>query len=187
MLHKHLFKKYFISSLLFLAGLLIGFFFLFYITSTFRIKNGGTQVAKDVPFAYLRTDYGYLALSKKGTVIMKERSTDIPHPAISFYQTIHHSEYQVGQGIGFTAIKRALIFVALLEDEGYQTETVAIDSVDMIACKTKGFEVVFSQSRPIELQSHEVRQIISQIKVGTLRIERLDLRFKKPVVQLPQK
>ena len=57
----------------------------------------------------------------------------------------------------------------------------------MIACKTRGFEVVFSQSRPVDLQSHEVKQITRQIKVGALRIERLDLRFDKPVVKLPQK
>ena len=66
-------------------------------------------------------------------------------------------------------------------------ETVAIDSVDMIACKTKGFEIAFSQTRPVDLQIHEVRQIIRQIKVGALQVERLDLRFEKPVVQLPKK
>jgi hypothetical protein len=82
---------------------------------------------------------------------------------------------------------RTLGFISLLADEGYVVETVAIDSVDMIACKTKGFEVAFSQTRPVEQQQHEVRQIIRQIKAGALRIERLDLRFDKPVVQLPQK
>lgn len=144
-------------------------------------------VENEKPYVYLITDFGYLALSKNGTVVMKERSSNIPHPAVSFYQTIHHSEYQTGQDIGFTTIKRAIQFVSLLEEEGYKTETVAIDSVDMIACKTKGFEVVFSQSRPVELQSHEVREIVRQIKAGVLRIGRLDLRFDKPVVQLPQK
>ena len=239
MQHKHLFKKYFIPSLLFFAGLAIGFFFLLFVNTTFQIKNievsGITQdehalllslfkgtstlmvqiseinktihsrfptmkinessiyypntlvlvVEKEKPIAYLKTDYGYMALSKDGVIVMKERALDIPHPSISFYQIIHHSEYQVGQHIGFTAVERTLIFLALLEDEGYQTETVAIDSVDMIACKTKGFEVAFSQTRPIDLQVHEMRQIIRQIKAGALRIGRLDLRFDKPVVQLP--
>ena len=240
MLHKHLFKKYFISSLLFLGGLLIGFFLLYYTNNTFRIHSvkisGGTQeeretisllfkglltlplqsaevqrivsmrypimkikenhiqfpstlilvVEKDTPFAYLRTDYGYLALSKNGTIVTKERSINTPHPSITFYQTVHHTEYQTGQHIGFTAVERALTFIALLADEGYATETVAIDSVDMIACKTKGFEVAFSQSRPVELQSHEMRQIVRQIKAGLMRIKHLDLRFDKPVVQLLQ-
>lgn len=144
-------------------------------------------VEKDKPVAFLQTDYGYVALSDTGTVVQKERSDTIPNPVIHFYQTIHHSEYQMGQKVGFSAIQRALVFISLLSNEGYQTETVAIDSVDMIACKTKGFEVAFSQTRPIELQVHEVRQIIRQIKVGALRIGRLDLRFDKPVVQLPQK
>jgi hypothetical protein len=144
-------------------------------------------IENEKPLAYLRTDYGYLSLSKGGTVLKKERSTETPHPFITFYQIIHHTEYQVGQQVGFAAIERALLFVSLLADEGYQTETVAIDSVDMIACKTKGFEVAFSQSRGADLQTHELRQIIRQLKAGALRIERLDLRFDKPVVQLPKK
>ncbi|MCX6732653.1 MAG: hypothetical protein NTV98_03890 [Candidatus Roizmanbacteria bacterium] len=238
---KHLFKKYFIPSLLFILGICLGFFFLVYINATYRIQKieayGLTPdeqktmvtllkgvstltiqpseiskiiqgrfptikvtesrikfpntlilvIEKEKPIAYLVTDYGYIALAKSGTIVMKERATEIPSPSINFYQTIYHSEYQMGQKIGFTAIERALTFISLLESEGYSVETVAIDSVDMIACKTKGFEVAFSQSRPIELQTHEVRQIIRQIKVGTLKAVRLDLRFDKPVVQLPQK
>ena len=239
--HKHLFKKYLGPSLLFLCGLVVGFFFISYINTTFKIKNidvvGITQeekktislilqgiptistqpteinkiilsrfpamkikeshiqfpstfslvVEKEKPSAYLTTDYGYLVLAKSGVILMKERATKTPSPSISFYQTIHHSEYQMGQQIGFAAIIRALTFIDLLANEGYQVETVAIDSVDMIACKTKGFEIAFSQSRPIDLQTHEVRQIIRQIKVGALQVARLDLRFDKPVVQLPQK
>ena len=144
-------------------------------------------VEDEKPLAYLRTDYGYLSLSGKGIILKKERAPDAPFPLISFYQIIHHSEYQVGQRIGFTAIKRVLLFITLLKDEGYQTETIAIDSVDMIACKTKGFVVIFSQSRAVQLQSHELRQIIRQLKTGALQVERLDLRFDKPVVQLSEK
>jgi len=241
MRHKHLFKKYFIPSLIFFIGICIGFSCPYYINITFRIQHvevvGGTQeervmisqllkglstltsqpsdintiihmkfpvmqikeshivfpntlilvVNDEKPFAYLTTDYGYLVLSKSGIIIRKERSLITPHPAITFYQIIHHSEHQMGQRIEFTAIERALTFIALLEDVGYQTETVAIDSVDMIACKTKGFEIAFSQSRSIETQSYEVRQVVRQIKAGALRIERLDVRFDKPVVQLLQK
>lgn len=241
MQHKHSFKKYFIPSLLFIIGLCIGFFFLAYINTTWKIQKveafGLTQeeqktitlllqgtstlttqpdeinkiiqgrfptitikesriqfpntliltIEKEKPLAYIKTDYGYLALAKNGMIIMKERSNEVPSPTLSFFQTIHHSEYQMGQKIGFSTISRALLFIAFLKEEGYQVETVAIDSVDMIACKTKGFEVAFSQSRPVELQTHEVRQIIRQMKVGTLKVVRLDLRFDKPVVQFPQK
>ena len=241
MQHKSLFKKYFISSLLFFVGSFIGFFLLLHVHNTFQIQNveviGVSRekyalflilfkgistltlqpeeinkmvhlrfptiivkeshvkfpntlvlvVEEEKPLAYLKTDYGYMALSKNGIVIMKDRSSEIPHPLINFYQVVHHSEYQTGQYIRFTTIKKALIFITLLMDEGYTTETVAIDSVDMIACKTRGFEVVFSQSRSLESQSYEVRQIIRQIKVGALSIEHLDLRFDKPVVQLQKK
>lgn len=241
MRHKHLFKKYFIPSLLFLIGLVIGFFVLRLIDTSFRIRTvevfGAsleerktllklckglstltTQqteiknivhtrfptmeiqeskiqypdtlvlvIQKEKPLAYLRTDYGYLTLSKKGIILMKERSREVPNPSISFYQTVHHSEYQMGQSIKFSAIDRALLFITLLRDLGYETETVAIDSIDMIACKTKGFEVAFSQTRPVDLQVHEVRQIVRQMRAGALRIARLDLRFDKPVVQLPKK
>ena len=241
MQHKHLFKKYCIPSFLFLIGLAVGFYLLFFLNNTFRIKKieivGATQeerktlvklltgestlitqpadlkktiamryptmeikecriqlpdtlivtLKKNTPVAYVQTDYGYIALSQNGTVLKKERSSTVPQPSIFFYQLIHHSEYQTGQSIGFSSIVRALTFIIALEDEGYATETVAIDSVDMIACKTKGFEVAFSQSRPIELQLHEVSKIVRQIKAGALRIVRLDLRFDKPVVQLPDK
>ena len=145
------------------------------------------HIEKEKPEAYLQTDYGYLALSKTGLVVMKERGEIVPSPSIVFYQTISHYEYQMGQQIGYDAIKRALTFIALLDEEGYGTETVAIDSVDMIACKTKGFEIAFSQTRPVDLQTHETKQIIRQIKAGALRIERLDLRFEKPIVQLLKK
>ncbi len=145
------------------------------------------MVSEEKPLAHLRSDVGYFVLSKTGTVLSKERSTEIPSPAITFFQTIHHLEYQTGQRVNYSAINRALEFIAVLEEMGYQTETVAIDSVDMIACKTKGFVVAFSQTRPVEIQSHEVRQIMRQIKAGALRIVRLDLRFDKPVVQLPKK
>jgi len=241
MLHKHLFKKYFIPSVLFLAGALLGGFLLFYIDTTFRISKiemSGVSleeknnliytlkglssltiqqpeikkminsryptmivgevaihypnsliiaIEKEKPLAYLKTDKGYIALSKSGSIIMKERTETIPSPSLIFYQSLSHSEYQMGHHMGFAAINRALIFISLLEGEGYRVETVAIDSVDMIACKTKGFEIAFSQTRPVDLQIHEVRQIIRQIKVGALQVERLDLRFEKPVVQLPKK
>jgi hypothetical protein len=139
---------------------------------------------KETPLAYLQSTAGYLALSKTGNVLYKERSDDIPKPEISFYQPIHHTDYQAGEKVGFSALGRALQFILVMQDLGYGVETVAIDSVDMIACKTKGFEVIFSQTRPMEEQTHEVRQIIRQVKVGALRIRRVDLRFDKPVVQL---
>jgi hypothetical protein len=241
MQHKHLLKKFFIFSFLFIAGVLIGVSLLIFIKNTFCIQNievfGASQeeqvvivkllkqrsvfttqpplikkiietrfsyikvkkvqivlpstivisVEKEKPLAYLQTDYGYLVLSKNGTILKKVRSKETPFPFLIFYQKPHHSEYQMGQKIGFSVIMRTLGFISLLADEGYRVETVAIDSVDMIACKTKGFEVAFSQTRPIELQQHEVRQIVRQIKAGALQIVRLDLRFDKPVVHLPQK
>jgi len=241
MLHKHLFKKYFVPSVLFLLGAVLGIYILFTLDRTFRINKIDIQgvsqeeknnlirvlhgissfslqkseikkiissryptmtvrestlyypnslilvIEKEKPTAYLKTDKGYIALSKSGLVVLKERTEIIPSPSIIFYQPISHSEYQMGQYIGFMAVNRALIFISLLEDAGYQTETVAIDSVDMIACKTKGFEVVFSQTRSVDLQTNEVKQIIRQIKAGALRADRLDLRFEKPVVQLPKK
>ena len=241
MLHKHLFKKYFIISLLFIGGIILGVILVASIDHTFRIQKIGILgvsqeeqknlvpllkglstlttssfeikkiitarypilfvkesriifphslsivIEKEKPLAYLKTDSGYIALSKSGMIIVKERSNEVPIPAITFYQSIPHSEYQMGHVLGFAAIERALLFITLLETEGYSVKTVAIDSVDMIACKTKGFEIAFSQTRPVDLQTHEARQIIRQIKAGALRIERLDLRFDKPVVQLPKK
>lgn len=136
------------------------------------------------PFAFLRTDGGYVSVSQKGIVLQKERTDAIPFPAISFYQPIRHNEYQVGQVVSYTQLQKTFIFIKALIEEGYQVETVAIDSVDMIACKTRGFTVAFSQKRDTELQKYELRQLVKQLKIGALRVKRLDLRFDKPVVEL---
>jgi len=136
------------------------------------------------PFASLLTDVGYISVSQKGIVLKKERNGTPPSPSISFYQPIRHTEYQVGQLISYAQLQKTFVLLKVLMDEGYQVETVAIDSVDMIACKTRGFTVAFSQKRDTELQKYELRQLVKQLKIGTLRVKRLDLRFDKPVVEL---
>lgn len=141
-------------------------------------------LAVEKPFAFLKTDGGYLSVSQKGIVLQKERTTKVPDPIINFYQPIRHTEYQVGQVVSYSKLQKTLIFIQALIVEGYQVETVAIDSVDMIACKTRGFTVVFSQKRDTELQKYELRQLVKQLKIGALRVKRLDLRFDKPVVEL---
>jgi len=241
MQQKRWFTKYFIPSILFLLGVLLGLASLNYFNSTFRFTafdiQGGSEteknniistlkhsktftascdeisrnihtrfphlqvktctitypnrlslsIYKEAAFAYLKTDLGYITLSKNGIILAKERNTISPQPAITFFQTVPHTQYQVGEKITFSAIQRALYFLTLMDEVGYRVETVAIDSVDMIACKTKGFEVYFSQTRELRLQSNEVRQLVRQLKAGALKIVRLDLRFDKPVVQLPKK
>lgn len=186
MLHKHLFKKYLLISIVFVASATVGFMVLFFAHRWYKLtaEKKASIKKKETPLAYLQSTAGYIALSKNGVVLYKIRSADIPHPAITMFQPIHHTEYQTGQKIGYTVLERTLTFILLLQDLGYSVETVAIDSVDMIACKIKGVEVVFSQTRPTEMQAHEARQIIRQIKAGVMRIKRLDLRFDKPVVQL---
>lgn len=141
-------------------------------------------ITSEKPFAFLTTDNGYLSISEKGTILQKVRDKETPEPAIQFYQSIRHNEYQMGQVITYAQLQKTLLFVRALIDEGFKVETVAIDSVDMIACKTRGFTVAFSQKRDTELQKYELRQLVKQLKIGTLRVKRLDLRFDKPVVEL---
>lgn len=141
-------------------------------------------IASEKPFAYLVTDNGYVSVSQKGTVLEKVRGKTTPEPAVNFYQPIRHNEYQMGQVVTYAQLQKALLFIRALTDEGFRVETVAIDSVDMIACKTRGFTVAFSQKRDTELQKYELRQLVKQLKIGTLRVKRLDLRFDKPVVEL---
>lgn len=141
-------------------------------------------IASEKPFASIVTDSGYLNVSQKGTVIQKVRGKTPPEPAIHFYQPVRHNEYQMGQVVTYTQLQKTLVFIRTLTEEGFRVETVAIDSVDMIACKTRGFTVAFSQKRDTELQKYELRQLVKQLKIGTLRVKRLDLRFDKPVVEL---
>lgn len=141
-------------------------------------------IRSEKPFASLVTDGGYMSLSEKGTVLKKVRDKTPPEPAIHFYQPVRHNEYQMGQVITYSQLQKTLVFIRALTDEGFRVETVAIDSVDMIACKTRGFTVAFSQKRDTELQKYELRQLVKQLKIGTLRVKRLDLRFDKPVVEL---
>ncbi len=138
------------------------------------------------PVAYLVSDEGYLTLSGQGIIIAKTRATsdELPKPAMYLYEIVHHNAYQAGQSIDYSSVKRALLFLRLLHDEGYSVERVDIDSVDMIACKEAGVDILFSQTKSIETQQNEFKQIAKQMKIGALRVVRLDLRFSKPVVEL---
>lgn len=150
-----------------------------------RYPNSVTlMIASEKPFASLVTDGGYLSVSQNGTVLQKVRGKTPPEPAVNFYQPIRHNEYQMGQVVTYAQLQKAFTFIRTLTDEGFRVETVAIDSVDMIACKTRGFTVAFSQKRDTDLQKYELRQLVKQLKIGTLRVKRLDLRFDKPVVEL---
>ncbi len=138
------------------------------------------------PVAYLVSDEGYLTLSGQGIIIAKTREAadKFPKPAIYLYEIVHHNAYQSGQSIDYSSIKRALHFLQLLYEEGYSVERVDIDSVDMIACKVAEVDILFSQTKSIETQQNEFKQIAKQMKIGALRVVRLDLRFSKPVVEL---
>lgn len=133
---------------------------------------------------FIKTDKGYLALSKSGMVLYKERATKIPNPSIHSPQVVHHDEYQQGQKLSYSLILRSLVFLSILKQESVSIEAVDIDSVDMIACKTKTMEFIFSQSRDEKQQIHEFVQIIRKAKAGALRFKKLDLRFDKPVLQM---
>jgi len=132
----------------------------------------------------LVSDEGYLSLSENGVILEKKRGDTVPSPSVYMYQTVHHNAYQAGQSINYSSVKKAIQFVKLLKSEGYSVERVDIDSVDMIACKVAEVDILFSQTKSIETQQHEFTQIAKQMKIGALRVVRLDLRFSKPVVEL---
>lgn len=134
-------------------------------------------------FAALATDKGYLYVSNDGMIIKKDREHDKKTPIIHNNFQILHNEYQMGQTITFTSIGRALQAIQVLTAEGLIVDSIDIDSVDMIACKTRTIEVVFSQTRDFALQTHEMRQIVRRLRLGDLKIEAIDLRFDKPIVR----
>jgi len=140
----------------------------------------------DSPVIYVVSDEGYFSVSENGVILEKTRATTIPSPQVYLYQVVHHNAYQAGQRIGYLVIAKAITFVQLLRSEGYLAERVDIDSVDMIACNVKGIRIIFSQSKDIALQTHEFQLIAKQMRVGALRVAKLDLRFDKPVVELIQ-
>ena len=134
-------------------------------------------------FANVATDAGYLVVSDDGTILKKVRGK--PKSGVVIYNNfpIRHLEYQRGQYISLRVIQRALQAIRVLMREELVVDSVDIDSVDMIACKTRTVEVMFSQTRDFELQSHEIRQILKRLRLGDLKIESVDLRFDKPIVR----
>lgn len=135
------------------------------------------------PFATIKTDKGYVEVSEDGVVIKKGTEFDRKTPLISNNFPILHTEYQKGQRITLSTITKALQAVQALNGEGLTVESIDIDSVDMIACKTRTIEVVFSQTRDFSIQVHEMRQIVKRLKLGDLKVEAIDLRFDKPIIR----
>jgi len=135
------------------------------------------------PIAFIKTDVGYLAVSKTGFILFKERGTVIPKPFISFPQVLYHANYQQGQYVTLSVLLRTLKIIEKIQNEELQPVSVDIDSVDMIACKMKDIEVIFSQSRDINQQLHEFSQVYRSARSGILRFNKLDLRFDKPLLQ----
>jgi cell division septal protein FtsQ len=134
-------------------------------------------------FANVITDAGYLIVAEDGTVLKKVRGKPDHGIAVHNNFPIRHLEYQRGQRITLRVIQRALQAIQVLSREELVVDSVDIDSVDMIACKTRTVVVMFSQTRDFELQSHEIRQILKRLRLGDLKIESVDLRFDKPIVR----
>ena len=141
-------------------------------------------VQKKTTFAALGTDSGYLMLAQDGEVLQKVSMQPSQLPRITFFQTLHFLDYQQGQKVGFSAIKKALYFIDVVQKNGLTVDSVDIDSVDMIACKTRTVEIDFSQSRDQDSQTHEIVQVLQRLRVGDLKVSKVDLRFNKPVLEL---
>jgi len=145
---------------------------------TLRLK-----VTYKKPFATIKTDKGYVEVSEDGVVMKKDTKFDRKTPLIFNNFPILHTEYQKGQRITLSTITKALQAVEALNGEGLTVESIDIDSVDMIACKTRTIEVIFSQTRDFSIQVHEMRQIVKRLKLGDLKVEAIDLRFDKPIIR----
>jgi len=141
-------------------------------------------VQKKSAFALIKTEGGYFVVAADGEIIQKTTNPPIQLPLISFFQPLRYLDYQRGQKIEFSAIKKALYFITIVESSGHLVDSVAIDSVDMIACKTRTVELIFSQSRSEKQQAHEIIQVLKRLQVGDLNVRRIDLRFNKPVLEL---
>ncbi len=145
-----------------------------YLTIEIQYKKSDVAVA---------TDQGYLYVAEDGTVLRKDRAHDKKTPIIQNNFPILHNEYQRSQKLTLTPIMKAIQAVKVLTGEGLTVESVDIDSVDVIACKTRTVKVIFSQTRDFALQTHEVRQIVRRLRLGDLKVATIDLRFDKPILK----
>jgi DNA-directed RNA polymerase subunit H (RpoH/RPB5) len=141
-------------------------------------------VQKKSTIAAVSADKGYLLVAEDGEVLKKVDLTPSSLPLITFFEPIHYLDYQRGQTVAFSAIQKSLYFISVVQTQGLHVESVAIDSVDVIACKTRTVEILFSQSRDRAAQTNEITQVLQRLRVGDLKVTHVDLRFNKPVLEL---
>ena len=194
-------NKFFITGLKSIENQLI-FFANEQIISDFLLKNNpqieNLIVKKKLPdtiilnlqfakaSAQLKTNGGYLLLSKIGKIIKKTKTMVNQIPLINFYQLLDFYQFQSGNYLDFKEILIALEVLEKLKNLGFNDiNTIDIKSFDVIIFnKDNEEEIIINTVKDKEKLFYEIETIINKNKVYKKRIKKIDLRFSKPIILL---
>lgn len=139
-------------------------------------------VKESKPFAYVKGNVKYLLISEDGRVLQKiiEKPNYIPY--IQYYQVINEDIFNTGDKIQFKDLNTTLFFIKSLQDFGLNIESVDIVGFDMVVCKVKDKEFIFSAEKEKEQQIYEAGEIIKKFRIEGREYKKIDVRFEKPIV-----
>lgn len=138
-------------------------------------------IKKNKATAVIKGNIRYLLLSESGRIL--EKSNQLSNfPVINYYQVINEDIFKVGDTIDYKDIKSALFYIKILSDLRIVVDRVDIVGFDMVVCKEKDREYVFSVEKDSQNQIYNISEIIKKFKVEGRVYKKIDLRFEKPVV-----
>lgn len=135
------------------------------------------------PLVVLKSDNGFYSLSEDGIILNKTRDKpNLDLPILEYYQAIQYSNTKVGDKINYKDILMVLSVIVSSKNINFQIDSIDIRGENMIVCKVKDREIIFTTERDKDRQLYEYAAVVKQFKIQGKDFKSLDLRFSKPVV-----
>lgn len=137
------------------------------------------------PFAYFKANNGYFVVSDNGTVITKTRKTQEMLPIITYYQIFDYVSLNVGNNLSYKDIQAALGFLKKAQNLGISVDSVDINGLYLIRLNSGNKKLIFTAEKSREIQEYQFETIIHQFAIEGKNYKTLDVRFDKPLIELP--
>jgi cell division septal protein FtsQ len=136
------------------------------------------------PVAALIVNQGFFNLSADGRILSKIKDGQSPLPIINYYQKLNSNSFQTGDWIDYKDIQQTLFFIDKLGQINLMPLTIDIIGQDMLVFNLNDDKkIVFSIKKEKESQDYQLQLIIRQFKIEGKEFKKIDLRFKKPVIE----
>lgn len=141
------------------------------------------HIFSDEPVAAFVVSGGYYLLSSDARIIARIREpAKASYPPIEYYQKFSYDSFKPGDTLDFADIKTALFFLKKMQDLDLVVNSIDINGLNMIVCKMKHAEVIYTTEKNVTMQAYELQTVVRQLKVTGKSFRVLDLRFDKPVI-----